>query len=225
MIHIIIYVLLYIPIFAGKPFSKIFKTAGLSSGNMAKIDKGFNTKLILPIFIVFILVTSMFGFMWSGSNTKVEYKGFKFTRLDTGMFRLKVENIVVEFRYFPSELEWINSSGGIGERFDTPMIYFTSNPDSDYKEQIAEMHKHFNELLDETRGIYVQNAFTSESEYNLPVITCENATLAVPVISMEKSNSTEIILDQNCIVVNGKNRQEMLMAYERLLYIIFGVTE
>ena len=192
---------------------------------MRKKDKGFNTKLILPIFVVFILVTSMFGFMWSGSNTKIEYRGFKFTRLDTGVFRISIENRVIEFRYFPSELEWINSSGGIKESFDTPMVYFTSNPGSDYKEQMAEMHKHISEVLWETREVYVQNAFTSESEYNLPVITCENATLSVPVIMIGKSNSTEILLEQNCIVVNTENRQELFMAYERLLYIVFGVMD
>lgn len=192
---------------------------------MKKKDKGFNTKLILPLFIVFILVTSMFGFMWSGSKTKVEYKGFKFVQLETGRFMLNIGNSRIAFNYFPSELEWINVSRQIKSLLSTPMVYLTSNPNSTYAETIAQLQFSFAQLLDETRGIYVQNAFTAETEYGIPVVTCENATSSVPVIMIEKSNSTEITLDQNCIVVNAKDRQEMFMAYERLLYSIFGVME
>ena len=194
-----------------------------SSNKMRKKEKGFRARVILPLFIVFILITSMAGFMWGGSTTKIEYNGFKLVRLETGSFMLSIEGQRIAFNYFPSELEWINASEGIAGLFTTPMAYSTSDPESEYAEPIAQMQFNLGQLLEEIKGVYVQTSFISENVYSLPVITCRNATLFVPVIMMKASNSTEITLEQSCVTVSGRNRQELFMAYERLLYTIFGV--
>jgi len=105
------------------------------------------------------------------------------------------------------------------------MIYITSDLESEYVEDIAQIQFNFAQLLNDNLGIYSQTAFTSENEYSLPVVTCKNATLNVPVVLIEKSNSTMIDTDGACIKIMGNNRPEMFMAYERLLYIILGVME
>ena len=192
---------------------------------MRKKEKGFRKELVLPLFVILIMVMSMFGYMWGSSRARTTYNGFAFIQLENGLFRLRLGDILIDFNNYPSGIEWINASRGVGGMFSTPMVYVTYDSGSEYAETMAEMHYNIAELLDKVKGIYAQNAFTSETEHNIPVITCENATFAVPVISIEKANSTEIILEDNCIIVNAKNRQEMLMAYERLLYSIFGVME
>ncbi len=192
---------------------------------MKKKDKGFNKKLIMPLFIVFIMVMSVFGFMWGSSRKKMEYNGFKFIQLENGGFMLKIDNSKVIFNYYPSELEWLNTTKGIKDLFNTPMVYVTYDPNSTHAETIAQIHFNIAQLLDETKGIYVQNAFTSETEHDIPVITCKNATLSVPVVKIEKANTTEITLEDWCVVVKAKDKQEMFGAYERLLYSILGVME
>ena len=192
---------------------------------MRKKDKGFKANLALPIFIVFILVTSMFGYMWSGASTKLDYNGFKFLQLEDNSFLFNTGGSRIAFNYFPSEIEWINASPITAGLFATPMVYITSNPESEYLEIMAQIQFNFAQLLSDNLNIYAQTSFTSENEYGLPVVTCKNATLNVPVIHFEMSNSTNIDTDGACIKVMGKNRPEMFMAYERLLYIILGVME
>jgi len=190
---------------------------------MRKKETGFNAKLILPLFIVFILVTSMFGYMWSGANTKLDYKGFNFVKLESGSYLLNTAGNRIAFNYFPSELEWINASPIIPGLFATPMAYVSSDVDNDYIESIAQMKFSFAQIMDETMGMYVQNSFTSENDFNLSVVTCKNATMSVPVIILQRANSTELDTEGSCIKISGKNKQELFMAYERLLYTIFGV--
>jgi len=192
---------------------------------MRKKESGFNAKILLPLFVVFILVTSMFGYMFGSSKTRVDYNNHKFYQTETGNYILNSENIRIEFNNFPENLEWINATSGISTIFSTPMIYTTSNPESSQKNTIAEISFNLGQLLEETNQIYILNSFTSEGDHTLPIVTCANATFSVPVIEIKKSNSTEIIKEGTCVILKARNRQEMFMAYERLVYIILGVME
>lgn len=206
-------------------YNKIFKQTGFIPVKMRKKEKGFRKGLLLPLFVVFIMVMSVFSYMLGSSRTRLTYNGFKFYQLENGGFMLNINNNRVMFSYSPQELERINTTAGIKNLFNTPMVYFTYAQNSTYAETIAEMQFNFAQLMDSIKGTYVQNAFTAETEFDIPAITCKNATLTVPVILFEKAKTTEIMLDDECIVVKAKNRQEMSMAYERLLYSIIGVME
>ncbi len=105
------------------------------------------------------------------------------------------------------------------------MVYATSNPNSTYAESIAEVQFNLGRVLEEVMGIYVQNAFTSQTEHPLPVITCENASRVIPVITIEKSNTTQITAQGTCIIIEAKTKQDIIALYERLLYSILGVME
>jgi hypothetical protein len=192
---------------------------------MPKKEKGFRKALIMPIFIVVIMVMSVFGFMWGSGRTKLNYNGFKFYQLESGNFMFKVNSYNALFSYYPSELEWLEVPEGTAALFNTPMFYTTSDYNSTYNETIEETKFSIAELLGNTIGVYVKNAFTSETEYSTSVITCSNATPSAPVIYVVKSNITEITLDSNCVTITATDRQEMFMAYERLAYSILGVME
>jgi hypothetical protein len=190
-----------------------------------KKDKGFRKELILPLFIVFILVMSMFGYMFGSSRTRLTYNGFKFYSMEDGGFILRLEDERTAFNYYPAELEWVRAPKGLGNPFNVPMIYVTSNYTALYGETISQVKFNLAQNLWELKEVYVQNAFTTETEYELPVITCRNATASVPVINFEKSNSTEISYENYCVTVKFRNREEIAAAYERLLYSAFGVME
>ena len=190
-----------------------------------KEQKGFRKELILPLFIVFILVMSVFGYMFGSSRTRYTHNDFKFYSMETGGFLLKLEDGRIVFNYFPTEIAWINTTKGIGNVFNAPMIYATSHYNSLYNETISQVKFNLAQNLGDMKGVYVQNAFTTKTEYDIPLITCENATPSLPVVFFERSNSTGISYQNNCVSVRARSREEIIAAYERLLYSIFGVME
>jgi hypothetical protein len=106
------------------------------------------------------------------------------------------------------------------------MAYAAYDPGSEYAESLAEAQFSISQALEGAKGVFVQAAFTSETEHSLPVVSCSNATQFVPVIIIGYAeNKTEIVLEDSCVAINARNRQEMIMAYERFLYSVLGVME
>ena len=64
----------------------------------------------------------------------------------------------------------------------------------------------------------------SSLEYDLPILTCTNATLKTPVIIFNMSDNTSIVEIDNCIYLNARGR-EFLRLRDRLLYSYYGVIE
>ncbi len=192
---------------------------------MRKKQKGFRKELLMPLFIALIMVMSVFGYMWGSSKTKMTYNEFKFYQLENNNYMFKINGKSVVFNYYPEDLEQINSTKGLKKLFAGPMVYATSDPNSPYAESIAEVQFNLGKILGEFKNIYVQNAFTSQTEYPLPVITCENASRVIPVITIEKSNTTQITAQGTCIIIEAKTKQDIIALYERLLYSILGVME
>lgn len=192
---------------------------------MRKRQKGIRTNTLMTGFIVLIMITSVLGYMWGSSRTKLNYNGYNFYQQENNQFMLRVNDKKIIFNYYPSELEWINATAGISELFSTPMVYITYEPNSTYAEAFAEAQFNLARILDEVKSVYAQNAFTSETDYDIPVIACSNATALIPVIRFEKTNKTGILKEGACVRVGGEKRQEILMAHERLAYIILGVMD
>jgi hypothetical protein len=171
------------------------------------------------------MVMSVFGYMWGSARTKMSYNGFKFYQLENGNYMINVNGKNIIFNYYPGDLENINATKGLRNLFTGPMVYATSDINSTYAEAIAEVQFNLGRVLDEITGTYVQNAFTSKTEHNLPAVTCENASMVIPVIIFEKSNITQITAEGTCIIVEAKARQDIGVLYERILYSIIGVME
>jgi len=76
------------------------------------------------------------------------------------------------------------------------------------------------------RSVYNGVLNTSE-EYDLPVITCANATLKTPVIIFnvsDRATSPSIIDVNNCIYLNARGG-DFLRLRDRLLYSYYGVIQ
>jgi len=62
-----------------------------------------------------------------------------------------------------------------------------------------------------------------ESEtYNLPIITCENSTLEMPVVILKQGNSTNITSNNNCINLEFEQYQ-LLQIRDILVYLMYGI--
>ena len=175
------------------------------------------------IAIVVLMLSSTIGYVFKGGSNE-KYGDFSFSRTDDGTWYTKVNGKQLAFHYFPSDLEDINLSNEIVDKMkNTNMIYFTYNPESRYREDIAMLGFELTNILWQDFKIYATKGLTKNNTFNAPVIDCNNATITIPVIYFNESNQTEIYLNNNCIVLNGRTGIDFLVLKERLLYGLFGV--
>ena len=68
-------------------------------------------------------------------------------------------------------------------------------------------------------SVTLQDGITQQHEnYQLPVITCQNAT-AVPVVSLVESNTTSVYAQGNCVIVNYA-QPDILRVRDSLIYLL-----
>jgi len=175
------------------------------------------------IVIVVLMLSSTIGYVFKG-DSKEKYNDFSFSRTDDGIWHTKVNGKQLAFHYFPSDLNNINlSSEAVDIIKNSNMVYFTYNPESRYREDIAMLSFELTNILWQDFKIYATNGLTKNNTFNAQIIDCNNATITIPVIYFNESNQTEIYLNNNCIVLNGRTGIDFLVLKERLLYGLFGV--
>lgn len=181
-------------------------------------------QLLMGAIIVFIMVTSVIGFMFGrGSEEAVDYNGFSFVRKGN-LWETKIDKQPVVFSYFPSQIELIEVDAPVISRMlSTPMLYLTYDQNQSEVEFIAQAQFELDTVLYGRFNIYSGKGLTKENEYNLPVITCLNATSAVPVVDFRKANETIIHMEGECIIVGGRTGNDFIRAKDRLLYGMFGI--
>ncbi len=177
--------------------------------------------IALVLFIAFIMLTSTIGYVFKG-DSKEKYNDFSFSIGDDQRWHTKINGMQISFKYFPADLEKINLSTEIVNKIkNTNMIYFTHNPENYYSGDIA--------LLKETFWpyfkIYAEIGLTEKNDFGLPLIDCNNATFAAPVIYISESNQTDFYIDNDCIVFEINSGEDFIAIKERLLYSLFGVME
>ena len=123
----------------------------------------------------------------------------------------------------PSEVESISALDDsfkiLQDKFEIDATY---DLNSTYKEAIA-LAQHQMELTLSAYDIYVRKGFTANNTYNLPIITCNNATFNVPVVYFKQGNATSIHDESNCIIAEASTNADFIKAKDRLLYGILGV--
>ena len=184
----------------------------------------FFTKHAVSIFIVVIMVTSVLGFVMTMSNetsTDRSYKGIDFLA-DGNSWRFNHEGKSYEVEYLPEEIQHIKISLGIKDMLDKSVLYTTSDLNGKYKEQAALAQYQIQSNLGNI-GMYSLTGATHENSYNIPVITCENATSSMPVIFFKEGNSTEVYSQGNCIIAQASYDQDLVRIADRIIYEKLGI--
>ena len=186
-----------------------------------KHEKKSKMGLWVTIFIALLMLTSTIGYVFKG-GTKEKYNDFSFSIGDDQRWHTKIKGIQMSFKYFPADLERINLSSKIINKIkSTNMIYFTHDPENNYSGDIALLKEIFWPYF----KIYAEIGLTEKNDFGLPLIDCNNATSAAPVIYINESNQTGFYLDNNCIVCEISSGEDFIAIKERLLYSLFGVME
>lgn len=188
-------------------------------------EKIFNKKNLIAAFVAFIMITSILGFIVGrepGQN-KLNFNGFIF--VNRGEFWItKINGKQATFRNYPSIIANLSlSEDAITKLKNTYEIDATSAYNDSFSEAIALSQYEFSKELSYHFNKYLVQGFTTNTTFNKPVITCENATNQIPVIFMRMSNETKISLDKNCIIAEAASGSDFLLIKDRLLFGLHGI--
>ncbi len=188
---------------------------------MRKEKNKKTTQALLVIFISFIMVTSVIGFIWSGSQN-IRYGKFSFEQIGNG-YATTIQGKEILFNYLPQEVEKIQIDPEIINRLaNTPQIDSTSYVNDTNKEAIALAQYDLTQIMEPTLNIYLRQGFTTNSSYNLPVIDCDVST-RIPILYFKTSNQTKVSSEESCIIIESEDAVDVLRVKDRLLYSLLGV--
>lgn len=177
---------------------------------------------ILVFFIAFIMISSIVGFIYSEQDNQFKYNKIKFTKTSTE-WRTTINNQQLTFDYFPSDVEQIELGDDVATALlNKPEIDATSELNDTFSEEIALANYNMALTLNKL-NIYVMGGFTTNSTFNLPILTCKDATQAVPIIYFKQSNQTKVTLKNSCIIAEAKNNIDILRIKDRLIYAMLGI--
>ena len=181
----------------------------------------------LILFIVFIMLGTSVSFVFFGFapvEDKVKYNGIAFAK-NNNIWIAKINGAEAAFSFLPSEVESVFAFDDSFKKLQGKLeIDVTYDLNSTYKESIA-LSQHQMGLTLAAYNIYVRKGFTTNNTFNLPVISCNDATLNVPVVYFTQGNATSIHAENNCIIAEAGTNVDFIKVKDRLLYGILGVVK
>jgi len=185
-----------------------------------------NKQVLLSIFIAIIMVSSILGYMFGRDEPNtVKYNKVDFYQ-NNFLWATKINDKEVVFHNFPSAVEHINISDEIFARIKSTLeVDSTYDQNNSFAKDIALAQHSVELIMDDFFNIYLRKGMTTENEYNLPVITCKEATPFIPVLYFKIANQTSVYLENNCIIAEARNGLEFLKIKDRLLYGLFDIIE
>ena len=179
----------------------------------------------LILFIVFIMIGTSVSFVFFGfspATERVKYNGFSFVN-NGNIWIAKINGREAAFSFLPSEVESVSAFEDFSKRLQGKFeIDVTYDLNSTYKESIALAHHQMGLTL-AAYSIFVRKGFTANNTFNLPIITCDNATINVPVVYFRQGNTTNINIENNCIIAEASANADFIRVKDRLLYGMLGV--
>ena len=169
--------------------------------------------IILTLFIAFIMITSVLGFVFSGDNSQssVEYNGYTFTRTENG-WASYIRDQYLYFTYSPADL---TSDPFNVFSINSEKVYIAYNP--------SEMDVVLQNSIDRLRYIFSLNGIIAHPACSIedgcpdiPIVNCDDG---FPIISFRKSDQNRISTDGTCIVLEGY----FVKNTDRLSYWLLGV--
>ena len=190
------------------------------------MGKKTDKKKYMGLFIIMVMVLSMFGAMFygftSGGKQETEYKGIIFYYNNNG-FSTEINEQEVFFTTFPADLEYITIDEGAKKLLKEDYFIVTYDSKSNLATEMAmAQYKLFEERLKPLNKVVVR-ALTNTTEAVLPQKNCEDGTEKNPVILLEYGNTTKVISKDNCIIAKANSAQEVYQVSDRIVYEMFEV--
>jgi len=151
-----------------------------------------------------------------------EYNGFSFAQDSTSrMFQTKVNDKTYSFYNWPGYLEDVSIDPAVAPLLSqAQVVIYTFDPVAPNLPMIEQVRYDFSTIIPAQTVFAVTKNDTTYAA--LPLLTCKDAEPATPVIFLNVSDNTSIVLQGSCIIVNA-NGTEFIRARDRLLYTYLGV--
>jgi len=158
--------------------------------------------LILVIFILFIMVSSVIGFIYSPkekqdlNSNSIDYKGFKFQQTNDNRFTTNYNGNNIIFDYSPYDLENIN----IPELQFNDKIYLIFDPN----ERDSSLDYIMSKIAYTLQFKGIRGILACSKEENcpgeIPIKDCNNEAFY-----FKKDNLSKVYKDSNCVILRGDN--------------------
>ncbi|MEA3430430.1 MAG: hypothetical protein U9R08_04110 [Nanoarchaeota archaeon] len=204
----------------------------------------------ITILIIILIIAAIFSIRYCGSKEEIiqiqnpsgqsvniiassmySYNGFDFSQGNDELWYtyIKIDpktEYYVRLHHGPVELESIPIEGDIDESFkNVNKVYLSFNPEGEYLNYITLSTGEIGTNFVKAFRISLEGACTvnkTKSCEDRPIITCD--TTDKPAIVFKESEETKVIMENNCITIQGEG-EEIVKASERLLYYLYGVMQ
>ena len=174
-------------------------------------------RLLLPLFICFIMITSILGYMSSSDLEKIKYKGYKFNKVDNGWLTY-IDNKKIILSSKPSGEISNNLKISLNELNSAQKIYLSINP----KDNLFLGYLQNNILPFLVPIIVVSCYEDNEDCVNLPLKDCKDANKDIKIILIKKDKNSKFYYKDNCLVIQG-NQEEINKFIDKLtLELLFN---
>lgn len=170
--------------------------------------------LAIGIFIMSIMILSVLD-MWKGTdeNVEIEYEDFKFVRSDIGWLGSK-GNSKVSLSYSPRELKNISLKyADLSSLNYVGKVYISYNPGHNIRSAFQD----FSRNIQITPPIFQACTADVPACADMKIITCDNSSQTTGVIIFQTGNNTGTSFIGNCLVVEGKDGEDLLKVTDRMI--------
>lgn len=193
--------------------------------------KLFSKKNIMGMIIVFLMVFSILG-IWQGSQDSLpKYHGFKVTQNDN-KYAIKTDKGIVSGYTYPAYLEAISLDTTLPAYisvFYSPALVVLFEPTDKALPSIEVLRMELAQELPLLAKTVSYGVTQASETYPYPVVNCSSTT---PVIFLRTSTTTSTTLgtthmygQENCLVLEARNKEELVGLKDRLVYTLFGIME
>lgn len=183
-------------------------------------------KIFMGAFLSVLMVASGFGIVLSGLQgytNAISDKDLSFN-IEDNQYVTKLDGEERSFYYLPSSVEYIANEHTHLKTFmqDAQLLIITFDPNADpLNLQLMDLIR-FDLMQTIPNPPIVQAVTTPSQTYNLPVVSCENATIQSPIIQIIEGAQASIQTNNFCMQISG-NQTGLLQARDYLLYNYYDV--
>ncbi len=182
-------------------------------------EKRSNGGVYVALFIAFIMVSSIVGFLWGQNSTDTQsgsstYKEITFKKTQNG-WSTKIDGTLTQFRFHPSEVESILFSQNEHLLLSNGPLYIAYDPSDEKVESLAlaqfELANAFTK-----KNIQVIPAMTKNNSFGVTIANCETKGV---VLIIDAENTSDVKTTGTCIAAKG----DPLEIEDRILYDLYKI--
>ncbi|HIH14796.1 MAG: hypothetical protein QT08_C0009G0042 [archaeon GW2011_AR17] len=165
-----------------------------------------NKKFLTILMGLFIISIMVFSVLYYGLDTngqeKVEYNGLEFVQTTQGWLAYTEDEQRILLFGNPQDAEGLRFDAvSLSFLSDVQKLYLSFNPDDDFSSALSD----FQQNAGYSGALVVACSQEHELCGNLPIRTCADATSTIGVILFDQANESSVVLEGNCLTIQGKN--------------------